>query len=55
MVNGPNPYQRHHERIFTFVKVPLPVSGYEPSYVRHFTAVDHVDTGHDVHYVRVHN
>ena len=53
-VNGTNPYECHHEEIFTFVKVPLPVSRYEPSYVRHFTAVDHVDTGQDVH-IRVHN
>ena len=54
MVNGPNPYECHHAGIFTFVKVPPPVSRYEPSYVCSFTAVDHVETGKDVH-IRVHN
>ena len=53
VVDGINPYENSHNNIFSYVKVPLPVNRYEPSYVHRFVSSDRVDTGQDVH-VRVH-
>ena len=53
VVDGINPYENSHNNIFSYVKVPLPVNRYKPSYVHRFVSSDRVDTGQDVH-VRVH-
>jgi len=54
VIDGSNPFENSRTTVFTYSKVPLPISRYEPQYLHEVITSDRIDTGTNTH-TRVHN
>ena len=49
VIDGSNPFANGRTTVFTYSKVPLPDSSYEPHYIHQIITSDRIDTGTTTH------